>query len=242
MINQREQVLRSQYEDAIAQIDGVVAVRIALSDEGSIANISILAGPERLSEDIIDEVLHVLLTQFGVDTQPKYISVTQDDLSKQWESYIGSNSIVPVEPGGGVAYNSENILPRFRLLCVNTIVTGLEMEVSVQIAFQGEVFEGTVKGPKSSSVRLFMVAAATLQAVSKFLGGKAALVADEVVKAKLAQKDSILASVTMITEHDEETLLGSVFVKDDENEAVSKAALDAINRRIMMLAAEDRDD
>ncbi len=239
MINQREQVLRSQYEDALAQIDSVMASKITLNDEGAIAGINILATADRLSEDILEDALHVFQTKFGLEAEPQYISITQDDLSKQWDAYIGSNKIIPVEPPLNGAPAAKPLFPRFRLLCVNTVITGLEMEVSVQIGFMGEVFEGTVRGPKTSSGRLFMVAAATMQAVSKFLGDKAALIAEEVVKTKMAQRDSILASVTMITENEEETLLGSVFVKEDENEAVSRAALDAINRRIMMLAGKD---
>lgn len=236
MINQREQVVRSQYEDALAQIDGVMATKITLTDEGAIGCIHIFANAQRLSEEIVEDALHIFRTKFGLEAEPEYISVTQDDLAQQWDAYIGGSKIVPVEDNQGMAQAGAGRMPRFRLLCVNTVITGLEMEVAVQIGFQGEVYEGTVRGPKTSSGRLFMVAAATMQAVSKFLDGRAALVADEVVKTKMSQRDSILASVTMITEDDEETLLGSVFVKEDENEAVSKAALDAINRKIMLFA------
>lgn len=234
MANITGKVLSIQYEDAIAQTEGVMFTKVALSENDDIEKIEITADETHLPQEIINTTIMILKERFHVDADPAVITVSQEELGKEWLAYLknNSNSIASVPDNGP----SKQFLPRFQLLSVNTTVTGLEVEVIVKLGFMGKVYEGVACGPKVSSGKLFMVAAATMQAVSSCLNGKALLIAEEVVKTQLHQRESILASITMVTEQNEETFLGSVFVKEDENEAASKAALDAINRRIASMA------
>ena len=230
MANINGKVLNIQYEDAIAQNDGVIFTKVVLSEDDAIEKIDIMADESHLPQEIVDAALEILQERFHVDADPDVITVSQEELSREWQAYLSNNTTEVSR-----SYNDQHngaLFPRFQLLSVNTIVTGLEVEVRVKVSFQGKIHEGVARGPKVSSGKLFMVAAATMQAVSNCLNGKALLIAEEVIKMQMHQRDSILASVTMVTEQNEETFLGSVFVKEDENEAASKAALDAINRRI----------
>ncbi len=231
MVNPKERVLRSQYEDVVAQIPGILAAKIQLTEDGYIDHLKVLADPECPPEEIRAQVVGALSHQCGIETTPQMVTVTQENLGREWVDFLGGET-VSTEPAA--AEQVQEPL-RFRLISVHTTVSGMEIEARVGIQFGDQQEEGVVRGPKTSAGRLFMIAAATMQAVSKFLHGKVCLVTEEVVKTKMAQRDSILASITLITEDEEETLLGSVFIKEDESEAVGRAALDAINRRLTQL-------
>lgn len=106
--------------------------------------------------------------------------------------------------------------------------------VSLSLRSRGSV-TGYGRGAPTAPGMQRAVALATLQAVERLVGEGARLELDYVDVSQSGSARTVLVSLTFITSSGVERLVGSAVVRDDENAAVVRAALDSVNRRIEML-------
>jgi hypothetical protein len=94
------------------------------------------------------------------------------------------------------------------------VSSGLDVSASVSLTFQGRVVRGESTGTATQSGVQRAVAAAALHAVEQLIDSKA------------------LVSVTMVSSSGTDRLTGSAMVREDARQAVIRAVLDAVNRRL----------
>lgn len=202
------------YETVIKQIRGVISARVVLDRDGNFEEIHILSNTERSPKQIVRDVETVIMVAFGISLDHKIISVVQ----------MGEDNL---------KISSENWRPKIH--SINTSVSQQRTEVVIKISMQDKIMEGTASGPNSPLNRMRMVSEAVLNALEKYFEGKVHLSVDEIAKVRFGGDDIVIVSVYLVCLDSEGTLIGASFIKGDEREAVCKATLNAVNRKISFL-------
>lgn len=200
---------------ALEQIKGVLSARAVLGDDGQVQEVHILARRNRNAKQIVRDVESVCTAQFGLPVDHRHISVAQID---------------DEDSGDGPAV--VRIYPQ--AVQVNNTGSGVEVKVEL-LSDEGGVYVGVASGAQSAANRLRLVAMATLFAVEEYLGDICSFVLDDVVSFDISRFTGVLAGITLVTTQGEEGLVGSALVKRDLSEAVVKAVLNAINRRLLLI-------
>ena len=205
------------WEQAIKQIKSVIAARIKVNQQGEIEEVHILASSGRAPKQIVRDVESILIAQFDLQIDHKKISVAQVE-----DDEDGTFAIV------------ESTRPKLVGVTLRT-VNGMA-EVKVELLTGDKIIEGIAQGPSSAHNKLRMFVEATLQALSPLTLDKFLFVTEDVGITQLAKQQIALVSITLITSAGEQSLTGSALVRNDDREAVVKATLDAVNRKLRFLS------
>lgn len=209
------------WEKAIKQVKAVVAVRIKTNSQDDIEEVHILADSSRSPKQIVRDVESVLAAQYGLEFDHKKISVAQ----------VGYED----EDAEDVKENEEAGDKQFRPLFVGVSIQSLQKqsEVKVVLRVAGENFTGIASGLSTSRNHMRLFVEATIDALNTF--NKYLIVVEDVSTATLGRHTVVMVSVTLITSAGEQVLVGSAILKNDYGEAVVKATLDAMNRRLVII-------
>lgn len=113
------------------------------------------------------------------------------------------------------------------------------VSAAVTLAMNGQTFVGEVDGPAAASSVHRSVAEATLRAVESFAAGLVRLHLERIEVVDVDEDQMVLAVVTLTSTLGTERLIGVSAVREDVRQAVIRASLDAINRRLeAVLSAE----
>ncbi len=208
---QRDRI--KEYERLIGQIRDVISARVITDVQGNIEEIHGLAGSGRSPKQIVRDVESAFMTQFGLGVDHKKISIAQ----------VQDQGEVPLEQ------------TRVKLGSVSFSVTGARADCHVQLEVSGDGYEGSASGANSAAGRLRLVALATVAAVEQFFKASPMFSVDEVSTVHLGNKLAVNVVLSLLTTAGEESFVGSSLIKEDGREAVARATLDAINRKIAVL-------
>jgi hypothetical protein len=109
---------------------------------------------------------------------------------------------------------------------------GLGVVATVTLQLGERELTGTAEGPSSSSSVHRVVAAATLEALADFLGPAHRVDVEAVTVAAMGEGQVAVVQVVWATAEGVERLTGASEVRDDPRQAVIRATLDAVNRRL----------
>jgi hypothetical protein len=213
-------------EEAIRRISGIQAARVVTGPGGRVAEVHVLAGRERGAKQLVRDVQSVILTNFGIDIDYRTVSVVQ--LDEPGPSTAPERSTVPVPEEHATLSESAGV-PRAAIVRLVSETASFTTEVRIAVAVNGHERSGAARGPSTTGLRL--VANAAVDAVAEMLRASAV----EVTSAELLVVGSVQVAVVVVrlaTSRGEQTLTGSAVVRKDANDAVARAALDALNRVI----------
>lgn len=197
-----------ELEEAINQIQGVVANRVVPGDEGDLSEIHVMASTKRAPKQIVRDIESLLFVKFGFRVDYRKISLVQ----------LGEEQILPLG------------LSRLKLISVHCKAA----EAEVQIGSPEGLHVGLAEGEGVGEAEL--VAQATLNALQQVVGGKAELALQGVERFDLGGREIIVVQVSFLFPAGEETLLGVSFIGGEgERGASARAALDAVNRRLPVM-------
>lgn len=204
------------WEQAIRQIKSVIAARIRVNHQGEIEEVHILASSGRAPKQIVRDVESILVAQFDLQIDHKKVSVAQ------------------VEDDEGETFAIvESTRPKLVGVTLGT-ANGLA-EVKVELLTGDKIIEGIAQGPSSVHNKLRLYVEATLKALIPLIMDKFLLVTEDVGITQLAKQQIALVSITLISSAGEQSLTGCALVRNDDREAVVKATLDAVNRKLRFL-------
>ncbi|HBW38866.1 hypothetical protein [Desulfosporosinus sp. BICA1-9] len=204
------------WEQAIKQIKSVIAARIKVNNQGEIEEVHILSGSGRAPKQIVRDVESILVAQFNLQIDHKKISVAQVEDDEEV-------TIAMVES------------KRPKLVGVTLRTVNGMAEVKVELLTGDKLIEGVAKGPSSSHNKLRLFVKATLNALNPLTSDTLLFVTDDVGITQLAKQQIALVSITLIAPTGEQSLTGCALVRNDDREAVVKATLDAVNRKLKFL-------
>ncbi|MGE5653309.1 MAG: hypothetical protein ACM3ZQ_03430, partial [Bacillota bacterium] len=124
---------------------------------------------------------------------------------------------------------------RPKMGAVQFTVDGMLCTAEVTMSLDDTSVLGLAHGPASRGNRLRLLAMATIDALTKLMPDQDGIVIEDVSVVTMAQGRVALTLLTRMTQQAEETLNGASLVRHDEKEAVVRATLDAINRRLMAM-------
>ena len=200
-----------ELEETLCRLPAVDAVRI-LSDRDRITEVHVLASPAKPAKQIVRDVQSLAMARFGVGIDRKAVSVVQ----------------LAGEQKDGDA-------DRPSITSIHEIPEGETTTVTVALTWNNERYEGTSSGPAGASARNRIIGEACLRALEEVLGGTPPLALDAVAVTPVGNRPVMIAQVVSMRGTEEEVSVGSALVRGDEGEAVVRAVLDALNRRIPAL-------
>lgn len=144
----------------------------------------------------------------------------------------------PVFPGPGPVAQAEIVTRGGRLLIhrLQLVSAGLGVTAAVTLGLDDDEYTGEADGAATPASVYQSVAAATLRAVETVVAGNARLSLEQVEIATLGSDRVALVAVSLASSAGSERLTGAAVVRDDVRQAVIRATLDAVNRRMQALS------
>lgn len=198
-----------EYQLLLSKLPGVISSKIVTDENDNLIEIHILSDISRSPKQIVRDIQSALLANNNLHVDHKIISIAQIEANE-----IGIKDL------------------RLSIDSIQMFSRQARIEARVILKKDDQLFEGTSVGGNSSLGRIRIVAEATLKAVHQFCKKEFVFVLSDAQPITLANRKVITVSILHFTEKSDEYLSGSAFINNDENEAVVKATLDAINRRL----------
>ncbi|MDP9183247.1 MAG: hypothetical protein M3P04_10785, partial [Actinomycetota bacterium] len=121
---------------------------------------------------------------------------------------------------------------------LHLVSTDLDVTASVTLASGTRTAVGEARGAASQSGVHRAVASATLRAVEELVGGAVRIELEHLEVTTMGSERTVLVTLTLLTRQGSEPLTGAAGVRDDVRQAVIRATLDALNRRLELLLSE----
>lgn len=196
-----------EFEELINKIEGVVNSKIVISD-GDITEIHILANTLKSPKQIVRDIESILLASHNYRIDRNKISIAQI----RTEDKRAFNRI------------------KFSGVIMKTMDTTIEC--AVKLTHDEQEYEVSQIGIKTALNKRKIVAGATIKAVEKILGQAYLFDLQDVMLNSSNDVEFVSVLVNMVISGRQEIMVGSAVVKNDINESIVKATLDAVNRRI----------
>lgn len=249
--------LLPELETALRSIPGVRAASVVTTADANPTEIHVLADHHKAPKQLVRDIQSLASASYGLDIDHRIVSIVQIDgidamngASQERNGY-GANghegTAVELPSGGSngahaksstrelaraVADDRNDSLPA-RVLIDTLSVTRdrSETEVGVSITFGNDAFRGTARGPAGAGTLTRLAGRATLDALDGLLGVPADLDHASIVPVG-AHSMAICVVQVYLAGSGAHALSGSAIVRGDEAEAMVRAVLDALNRRL----------
>lgn len=196
-------------ENLIKQIRDIISVNIVMGENKKIEEIHVLAEENRNAKQLVRDIETLLRVEYGIELDHKKISIVQ------------------LQKGQGISGNR-----RLKIAAISYSLQSNQLEAVVELASVKKTCQGRSFGINSRRNNLRLFAEATIEAVKEFLDDGTTLTLEDVAQFSLGGQKIVTTAVTLLKEGIEECLIGSAVIRQDEREAVVRATLGAINRRV----------
>jgi len=219
-------------EESIRQIPGVRAVSVVTDAQAQPREVHVLAAPGKPAKQIVRDVQSLAMAQFDIDLDHRIVSVVQIEDDGSGEQSTGE-TIDLTEAGVTAVEVLEEIEAQARPVITEIGVrsTGSEIEVEVRLELDGDTFVGIERGAAAATARARLVASATISALDELLGLPAAVESAAVVDTGTHSVGLVVLTLS-IPRVGAQSVAGSAVVRGDETDAVARAVLAAVNRRL----------
>ena len=165
---------------------------------------------------VATSVGRLLRERFGLGVDAERVQLVED-------------AEVPDEPlgRGESAQQHRPAIQRMHL-----VSSGLDISASVTLGFEDRSAVGEAQGTATQSGVQRAVALATLRAIESLIDGKARFELDHLEVTQTGRDRTVVAGVTLVTPTGSERLTGAAVVREDVRQAVIRATLDGLNRRL----------
>lgn len=115
---------------------------------------------------------------------------------------------------------------------MHLVSSGLDISASVTLGIDERSAVGEAQGTATQSGVQRAVALATLRAIEALVEGRARFELDHLEVTQTGHDRTVVAGVTLVTPSGSERLTGAAVVREDVRQAVIRATLDGLNRRL----------
>ena len=223
--------LLPELEDALRQVPGIRAASVVTGPDAVPTEIHIVASRSKGAKQVVRDVQSLAMAGYDIDIDHRIVSVVQfDDDIDGLQPDDNLHTIIRL-PDSAPAINQPDILPRPVIAAITIRTAGAEADASVVVRTGDATYDGRSIGPSTMSHRHTLIARATLDAISELLGLPAEV---EFVTVSTMGTRRMAACVIQVAVPGigELVLTGSALVRSDEADAVARAVLDALNRRL----------
>ena len=217
--------LLPEFEESLRQVAGIRAASVVTGPDGVPTEIHIVASRSKNAKQVVRDVQSLAMAVHNLDIDHRIVSVVQFD---DGEVAVPAVVQLPDNDGGPATSDSP---PRPVIASISIRTAGSEADASVVVSTGDESYEGRSIGPSTLSHRHTLVARATLDAVGELLGLPAEIEFATVSTMGTRRMAACVIQVA-VPRVGELVLTGSALVRNDEADAVARAVLDALNRRL----------
>ena len=121
---------------------------------------------------------------------------------------------------------------------MHLVSSGLDVTASVTLSSGEAQATGEARGAASQTGVHRAVATATLRAVEQLVDGQVRFELDHLEVTPMGTDRTVVVALTLLTGRGAERLTGAAGVREDVRQAVIRATLDALNRRLEILLTE----
>lgn len=207
VVEKRDIMELDAVQDFLEQIDGIESCKV-IGNDNEILEIHVLSNNLRSPKQLARDIETAILTKFNLRIDRKIISIVQ---------FKGA--------GSGVA-------SRIKYESVSTLSQNSSVEVEVKLLYDEREYSSKLVGINTAANKNRLVAEATLKDVEEILGQAFIIYPNDVIVKEVSNYTVATVVVTLKVSYIEEVLAGSAIVRNDLNESIVRATLDAINRRI----------
>ena len=194
-----------EFQNVISKIEGIKYVKLVFDDK-EIQEIHVISNAIRSPKQIVRDIESTLLAIFNYRIDRKIISIAQiDDGEKR--------KLGRIIYEGTSAFVKDNII-----------------QCEVKLFFDEEEFSSVERAVNTSLNRNRVVAKAAINTIENIIGQALLFDVEDVVISQSRSTSFVTVIVDMIENSKEEKLIGTAMVRNDLNEAICKATLDAVNR------------
>jgi hypothetical protein len=235
-------------EHELCRIPEVNAARIVTSDDGRPTEVHILASPEKHAKQVVRDVQSVAMATFGLELDRRVISVVQLESSSGNGNGNGSSD-TPDSNGGVDTDDHAPWEPRYdptgpgeghRIVVerVAPVRHGMTGAVEVELRRGSVSAVGQATGTTAAASMQRIVASATLDALRELEPGTARVDVESAGVVRIGDRAVAVVTVVVVVPPYEEVMAGAAVVRAaGEHDAIARAVLHAMNRRIGTLAA-----
>jgi hypothetical protein len=231
--------LLPELEEALRLVPGIRAASVVTGPDAVPTEVHIVASRSKGAKQVVRDVQSLALAGYDIDIDHRIVSVVQfdDDIdgiggTDQAESGTANIIMIPEAAAALEAVRAQpDLVPRPLIAAITIRTAGAEADASVVVRTGDSSYDGRSIGPSTMSHRHTLIARATLDAISELLGLPAEV---EFVTVSTMGTRRMAACVIQIAVPGigELVLTGSALVRSDEADAVARAVLDALNRRL----------
>jgi hypothetical protein len=231
-------------EESIRQIPGVRAASVVTDAQANPTEVHVLAAPGKPAKQVVRDVQSLAMAQFDIDLDHRIVSVVQiEDESASATGRERAETLDLTAETGHQAVELPEIVAAADVLDeieaqarpviseIGVRSTGAEIEVEVRLSLDGDTFVGIERGAAAASARPRLVASATLSALDDLLGTPTAVESASVVETGTHAVALVVLTLSL-PRIGAQSVAGSAVVRGDETDAVARAVLAAVNRRL----------
>jgi hypothetical protein len=206
-------VIATDYAEIVAalrSVPGVAEADVVPDEEGGglgLLRLGLSPGVDEVQ--VASRVGRLLRERFGLGVDADQVQLIEDAETLDVSSQSGHRPVIS----------------RMQL-----VSSGLDVSATVSLTFQDRVVRGESTGTATQSGVQRAVASATLHAIEQLISSEARFELDHVEAS--GRDRTALVSVTMVSGAGTDRLTGSAMVREDARQAVIRAVLDAVNRRL----------
>jgi len=167
----------------------------------------------------------LLRERFGLGVDAERVQLIEDT--------AGLVEEMPVEPMDDSEVGQLAARPAIQRMHLAS--AGLDITASVSLGHGGRSATGEATGTATQTGVQRAVASATLRAAEELAGHVVRFELDHVEVTAMGNQRTVVIAVTMLSSSGSERLTGAASVREDVRQAVIRASLDAVNRRLQAL-------
>ena len=199
------------FQEVVNKIEGVLSTKFVASQSGDIEELHVLSNTLRSPKQIARDIESSLLAAFDYRVDRRVISIAQ------------------------IHTDDKEEIKRIRFSGVTITTEGNVAQCTAKLIYDEQEYAVPQTGMKTSSKMEKLVARSTIKSVESILGLSDIFDIQDVVVRDKGNIVYVVVIVNAIIKDREEAMIGSAIVKADLNEAISKATLDAINRKVQKI-------
>jgi hypothetical protein len=206
---------------ALRSVPGITDADVTPDDEGGLGTLRLDLEPGVDEAAVASTVGRMLREQFGLGIDADRVQIVEDAVL---DEQVG----VP----------EQRTVARPAIARMHLVSSGLDVTASVTLSSGVRSAKGEARGAASQTGVHRAVATATLRAVEELVDGQVRFELDHLEVTPMGTERTVLISLTLLTAKGAERLTGAAGVREDVRQAVIRATLDALNRRLEMLLSE----
>jgi hypothetical protein len=209
---------------ALRDVPGVADADVEPDAEGGMGllRLGLQAGVDEVA--VATSVGRLLRERFGLGVDAERVQIVEDAQIQP-----------PRAPEVDVDVPHQRVAGRPAISRMHLVSSGLDVTATVTLTSDGRTASGESRASASQSGVQRAVAAATLRAVEELSGDIARFELDHLEISQLGAERTVVVALTMLSSRGTERLTGAAAVREDVRQAVIRATLDALNRRLESL-------